>query len=156
MTDDIFERTVVPVASPEDARATAAALTGYLDPERSTVVVVNVIEKAGGAPDKASVEQREEYARDIFAAFAGAVQDDKLLVETEVLYGTDVAETILEAAADRNATAIVFTPRGGNRWLKLITGDITLSLINEGDRPIVVLPDVELSEQETNTEVEDG
>jgi len=38
------------------------------------VVVVNVIEKAGGAPDKASVEQREEYARDIFERTQGPLE----------------------------------------------------------------------------------
>lgn len=150
MSDSIFDRIVVPVASEEDARSTAAVLAEYLDPERSTVIVVNVIEKAGGAPDRASVEQREEYAREVFAAFTDAVRDDQVLVETEILYGTDVAETILQAAADRDASAIVFTPRGGSRWLKLITGDVTSSLINEGDRPVVVLPDGEGVDEGTN------
>jgi nucleotide-binding universal stress UspA family protein len=134
----LLDRIVLPVASPDDAIATARALRSHLD-GTDEVVAVHVIEKAGGAPDKASVEQREQEATEIFAALRGQLPN----AESEVRYGTDVAEAIVRAASDNDATAIVFTPRGGSRWMRLLTGDVSLSLITQTDRPVIALPDVE-------------
>ncbi len=136
---DLFERILVPVASPDDARATSRAVEPYLAGETSEVVVVHVVEKAGGAPDKAGVEQRQEYAGEIFEVVRGELEDQSL--ETEIRYGTDVADAIFGAADDHDATAIVITPRGGSRWLRLLTGDVALDIVTATDRPVVVLPD---------------
>lgn len=135
---DLFDRVVVPVASPEDAAATCRAAGPYLT---GTVVAVHIIEKGGGAPDKAGVEQREEYAGEIFGAMRDCL-DDGLALETEIRYGTDVAETIFEAAKNLDASSIVITPRGGSRWVRFLTGDVALDIVTETDRPVVVLPDV--------------
>jgi nucleotide-binding universal stress UspA family protein len=134
----LFDHVLVPVADPDDARATCRAVRGRLT---GPAVLVHVIEKAGGAVDKASVEQRKEHAKEIFDA-ANAVLSDDVPVETQIRYGTDVSETIFEAAADKDASAIVITPRGGSRWVRLLTGDVALDLVTETDRPVVVLPDV--------------
>lgn len=139
--DDVFRTAVVPIASEDDARATCRAARPYLGGGR--VVVLHVIEKAGGAPDKASVEQREEVADEIFAAARECLADADVDVETRVAFGTDVADTIREVAADEGASSIVFTPRRDSRWLKLLSGDVANSLVNEADRPVVVLPEVD-------------
>lgn len=136
---NLFERVLLPVASRDDARTTARALRPYVG---DRVVAVHVVEKAGGAPDKASVEQREEEAERIFEIVHEEL-DDAVDVDTRIDYGTDVAETIFAAADDENATSIVFTPRGGSRWVRLLTGDVALDLITKRDRPVVVLPDGE-------------
>lgn len=141
MQGSLFERVVVPVANEDDAAATTAALAPYVDGTAATIVAVHVIEKAGGAPDVASVEQREDAADDLFEIVAEGLTDVDAELRTEYLYGTDVAATIVDAAHDLDATAIVFTPRGGSRWLKLLTGDVTTALVTESDRPVVVLPD---------------
>ncbi len=135
---DLLNRVCVPVADPEDARRTCLALRKY---EPRSVVAVHVIEKAGGAIDKASVEQREERAEEIFAAVQNCLTD--IAVDTDLRYGTDVTEAIFETAADHDASAIVFTPRGGSRWVRLLTGDVALDLVTGTDRPVIVLPDVE-------------
>ena len=136
---DLFERVLLPVASRDDARSTARALSPYAGDQ---VVAVHVVEKAGGAVDKASVEQREEEAERIFEIVHEEL-DDAVDVDTRIDYGTDVAETIFAAAAEEDATSIVFTPRGGSRWIRLLTGDVALDLITKRDRPVVVLPDGE-------------
>lgn len=136
---DIFERVLLPIAEEEDARATARAFRRHVG---DSVVAVHVVEKAGGAPDKASVEQRELAAKDAFDAVHEELADTTA-VETRIAYGTDVAETVFEVADDEDATSIVFTPRGGNRWVRLLTGDVALNLITGTDRPVVVLPDSE-------------
>lgn len=143
--DSLLRNVVVPVASEDDAESTARALAGHVR-GGSDVLFVHVVEKAGGAPDKASVEQRElvaeaafERATEILATEAETENGGS--VNTRILYGTDVAAAIFDAAADVDATAIVFTPRDGSRWIQLLTGDVALDLITGTDRPVIVLPD---------------
>ncbi|MBX0294857.1 universal stress protein [Haloarcula nitratireducens] len=136
---DLLDRVLLPVASEEDAVTSARALARRPHGE---VVVINVVEKAGGAPDKAGVEQREEAAEEMFAAAREILGD----VQTDVYYGTDVTETIFDAAEDVDATAVVVTPRGGNRFVRMITGDVALRMITDNDRPVVVLPDEDADE----------
>ena len=145
MTGPSFSRVVVPVANRDDAAATATTLRSYFAVD-STVIAVHVIEKAGGAPDKASVEQREQRAAEIFSIIAEGFDDSGIGLETDLRYGTDIASSIVGAAHDRSASAIVFPPRGGSRWRKLLTGDVTHNLVRSSDVPILVLPDREESE----------
>lgn len=149
---DLFDSVVLPVASVEDAEATCRAASPYLT---GTVIAVHVIEKAGGAPDKASVEQREERAEEIFDVVHDAL-DDGGTVETDLRYGTSVSDTIFAAAEDHDASAIVITPRGGSRWVRLLTGDVALHLVTETDRPVVVLPDVDDTDDADDTADTDG
>lgn len=142
MSSSLFRSVVVPVANQEDARSTAAALMPYLDSTIDEILAVHVIEKAGGAPDKASVEQRQLNAEQIFQAMVEGLADPTFALETKILYGTSIAEAIIDGAHEINATAIVFTPRGGSKWMKLLTEDVTSGLVEQSDIPILVLPDV--------------
>jgi nucleotide-binding universal stress UspA family protein len=139
--DSLFANALVPVASEDDARTTLSAALPRAAAAGGRLLVVYVVEKAGGAVDKASVEQREEYAAEIFSAVEALAAEADVPVETRTLYGTDVAEAVIDAAADVDASAIVFTPRGGSHWIDLLTGDVRNSLVTESDRPVVVLPD---------------
>ncbi|RQG86144.1 universal stress protein [Natrarchaeobius halalkaliphilus] len=130
---------VVPVADPDDGERTTAALEPYLT-STSTVVVVNVIEKAGGGIDKAPMAQREEYAEKIYERARRALEDSPASVEFDTLYGTDVVETIFAAAEDRSADAVAFTPRKGNRLAELLTGDVARRIVREATIPVVGLP----------------
>ncbi|WP_276272542.1 universal stress protein [Haloarcula litorea] len=130
----LLDRVVLPVASEEDAADSARALAAH---SHGDVLLLYVVEKAGGAPDKAGVEQREAEAEEMFAAAREVLAD----ADSEIRYGSDVVDTIFEAAADRGASAVVFTPREGSRISQLLTGDLTRKLVTENDRPVVALPD---------------
>lgn len=140
MSGDIFQTVYVPIANPEDAEATARAIHHYAD-EDSEVIVAHVVEKGGGAPDKASVEQREQYAEEAYETFQAVLPDGWGTVRFETLYGRDVAETIVDGATDAGATVIAFTPRGGSRWVRLVTGDIARDLIEGSEIPVISLPE---------------
>lgn len=140
MDRSLFETVVVPVASEDDADATCEAAIPYLSDRGSRIIVVHVIEKAGGYMDKAPLEQRQEQADRIFDSVERRFADADLTVETQLRHDTDVIEGILEAADDADATAIVFTPREASRWAELLAGDPMYKLVTESDRPVLALP----------------
>ncbi|WP_415380431.1 universal stress protein [Halosimplex sp. TS25] len=138
MSESFLQQAMVPVANRENAAALAAALAPRVDAVGGTVIVVHVIKKAGGELDKASVEQRELAAEGIFDIVSDGLDDTDASIETEILYGTNVAETIIDAAHDTSANAIVFAPRPGSRWKKLLSGDVTHELLGSTDIPVLV------------------
>jgi len=133
MSRSFDESVVVPVADAADARATAAALEPY---DVESVTVVHVVEKGEGVPDKTPVEQSEAVAADAFEAFRETFPD----AETATAYRRDVISGIVEVAQELDASAIVFRPREGGRIVKFLSGDRSLRLLNEADRPVVALP----------------
>lgn len=137
---DLVERVVLPVASEEDARDTCEAVLPHVADAGGEVVAVHVVEKAGGGIDKAGVEHREEYAEDVFAVVTDACDDAGVPCETEVVFATDVADGVFDAARDHDASAVAFTPRESNRWLDLLTGDDTRNLVKRADRPVLAFP----------------
>ena len=130
---ELLGRVLLPVANGDDARRTAAALEPY---GPTAVTALHVVEKGGGVPDKTPVEQSEELAEESYAAvrevFPGA--DD------HTAYGRDVAEAIFEAAETVDASAIAYRARGGNRLMQFLSGDISLKLVTNADRPVIALP----------------
>ena len=132
---------VVPVASPDDATITAGAVAPYLG-DVEALVFVYVVEKAGGAPDKASVEQREGYADEVFAAGREALDEAGASVETEgrVVYGTSIAGAVFELCDEIDASSVALVPRESNRLLDVLVGGRMDAFVQENNIPVVVLP----------------
>ncbi|WP_439027047.1 universal stress protein [Haloarchaeobius sp. DT45] len=139
MDEPLLSHPVVPVAGEKDAHATLEALLPYLTDE-SRLTIVHVVEKAGGAPDKASVEQREEYAEEAFAVAREKCAEAGIDYETKLAYGRNVSKAIFDTAKEVDATAVAFVPREGSRLLRFITGDTTLDLVTEAELPVIALP----------------
>lgn len=133
MPEPLTEHLVVPVADKEDARETARILDDY---DYGRITVVHVIEKGEGVPDKLPLEQAEQRASDAFGAFRGFIPE----IDTETAYRRDVVAAIFEVAADVDASAIAFRPRGGNRLVRFLSGDKSLKLVADAIRPVVVIP----------------
>jgi nucleotide-binding universal stress UspA family protein len=135
----LLRRALVPVADEDDAVATARALRPHAG-RIETVVAVHVIEKGGGAIDKAPLEKRQGDAEDCLAV-AETELGDAVAVETRIAYGTDVVEAISDTADEVDATAIAFRARGGSRIVRLLSGDTTARLATHPTVPTVSLPD---------------
>lgn len=130
---------LVPVANEDDARTTARALSPY-SPGRLTAL--HVVEKGEGVPDKTPVEQSEQIAADSFAAFRSVYPD----ADTATTYARDIVSAIFETADDVNASAIAYRSRGGNRLMQILSGDLSLKLVTNADRPVIALPQVDSEE----------
>ncbi|MFU8868089.1 universal stress protein [Natronococcus sp.] len=137
----LFQHVLVPVATEADARTTCAALEPYLD-DLERVTVVHVIEKAGGAPDKAPLEKRREDASAVLAT-AEAMLSEFVAVDTKTVFATDVVPAFFEAAEKASADAIAFRARGGSRIKRILAGDITTDLVTDPEFPVISLPSPE-------------
>lgn len=133
MTDSLTAHLVVPVANEDDAQATATALDRYAFDD---LTVVHVVEHTPNLPDSIPVDEAEAMGEEAFDAFREVI----LEFSERTTYGTDVVEGICEVAADEDASAIAFHPRGGNRIVQFLSGDTTLKLVTEADRPVIALP----------------
>ncbi len=138
MTSRTSRRVIVPIAHEPDAQMTCDAVDAYLDGE-ARIHILHVVEKAGGAPDKAPREAREEQAENIFETvrthFDGGGHD----IETELRYGTDVVDEIVAAAEEVDAE-IAFVPRPSGRIKRLLSGNLTRKLVANDRVPVIVLP----------------
>ncbi len=139
MSSYLEERIIAPVANPDDVTRTVRAVKGHLDPSRSKLTFVNVIEKGGGAIDKAPVEAQRENAEDAFAVLEAELEEP-FEVDTKVRYGTDVVEEIIDSADEMDATAILFVPRPGGTIARFLSGNITSKLVNNNSYATIVLP----------------
>lgn len=135
---DLLDHVLLPVADEDDARATVAALEPY-GPRR--VTALHVVEKGGGVPDKTPVEQSETAAEAAYAVVREAFPD----ADDRTAYARNVVDAILDAAAAVDATAIAYHARGGNRLLQFLSGDRSLKLVTDADRPVIALPRDSLS-----------
>jgi nucleotide-binding universal stress UspA family protein len=137
---DLLSTPFVPVASVDDAAVTLDAVLDRVAAAGGRMTVAHVVEKAGGAPDAAPVEQRETIADEAFDLVRDRAAEAGVDVETQLLYGTDVVETLLEAAHETGSSSIVFTPRGHKWWWDLFSDDVANALVHDSDLPVVVLP----------------
>ncbi len=130
---NILEHVLLPVANEDDARVTARALEPY-EPER--VTALHVVEKGDGVPDKTPVEQSEELAE----ACYDAVREVFPEAGEHTAYSRDVVGAIFDAADEVDATAIAYRSRGGSRLMQFLSGDLSLKLVTQADRPVIALP----------------
>lgn len=130
---ELLEHVLLPVAHQDDALATAMALEPF-QPER--VTALHVVEKGDGVPDKTPVEQSEDLAEESYAAVRRVFPD----ADDRTAYGRDIVGAIFEAADDVGATAIAYRSRGGNRLMQFLSGDLSLKLVTNADRPVIALP----------------
>jgi len=134
--EDLLAHVLLPVAHEADALATATALEPY-GPAR--VTTLHVVEKGGGVPDKTPVEQSEDLAEESYAAVRSVFPN----ADDHTAYGRDIAAKIFEAADEVDASAIAYRSRGGNRLMQFLSGDISVTLVTQANRPVIALPQEE-------------
>lgn len=134
----LLDHVAVPVASEDDATATADALVPSL-PEIERITAVHVVEKGGGTIDKAPMEKRRDDGRATLDVLE-EILDDQVAVDTRIEFGTDVTGTVVDTALAVDATAIAFRPRGGSRIFQILSGDTAHRLVTDPVLPVISLP----------------
>ena len=137
MNDDLFERILVPIASPDDAEATARALRPHLDAD-TTLIVAHVTQ--GTAAETAVKTGRDQFTGATYEKFVDILYRDDLQFEWTTLEGREVAEALIDAVDIVEATLVAFTPRDMDTWERTIAGDPGGKLIREADVPVMVFP----------------
>ncbi|WP_435095026.1 universal stress protein [Halorubrum sp. N11] len=130
---DLLGHVLLPVAHEEDALGTARALEPY-SPNR--VTALHVVEKGEGTPDKTPVEQSEELAAESYAAVRTVFPD----ADDHTAYARDVADAIFDAVDEVGASAIAYRSRDGNRLMKFLSGDLSITLVTKSHVPVIALP----------------
>ena len=130
---ELLAHVLVPVAHEDDARKTATALKPY-DPTH--VTVLHVVEKGEGVPDKTPVEQSEAVAEEAY----GAVREVFPEADDHTAYAREIVGAIFEAAEEVDASAVAYRSRGGNRLMQFLSGDLSLKLVTQAERPVIALP----------------
>ena len=132
---DLLAHVLLPVADKEDALSSATALEPY---QPNHVTALHVVEKGQGVPDKTPVAQSEAVAEESFEAVRMVFPD----ADEHTAYSRDIVGAIFDAAAEVDASAIVYRSRGGNRIVQFLSGDRSLKLITTAERPVIALPRV--------------
>lgn len=130
---DLLAHVLVPVANEDDAEQTARALAPY---QPQHVTALHVVEKGEGVPDKTPVEQSEKLAEESFAAVRSVFPT----ADDHTAYARDVVEAIFEAAEEVEASAIAYRSRGSGRLMQFLSGDVSLKLVTNAERPVIALP----------------
>jgi nucleotide-binding universal stress UspA family protein len=61
-------------------------------------------------------------------------------------YARDVVAAIHEAADEVGVSAIAYRSREGSRIMQFLSGDLSLKLVTDTDRPVIALPRAESDE----------
>lgn len=136
---ELLAHVLLPVAHGDDALTTATRLEPY---QPDHVTALHVVEKGGGVPDKTPVEQSEELAEESYAAVRRVFPD----ADDHTAYSRDIVGAIFEAADEVGASAIAYRSRGGTRLMQFLSGDLSLKLVTNADRPVIALPNDDTNE----------
>ncbi|OYR45970.1 universal stress protein [Halorubrum sp. Hd13] len=137
MNEDLFERILIPIASPDDAEATARAVRPHLDSD-TTLIVTHVT--PGTAAETTIKTGRDQFTGATYEKFVDILYRDDLQFEWATLEGREVAEALTDAIDMMEATLVAFTPRDMDTWERTIAGDPGGKLIREADVPVMVFP----------------
>jgi len=138
MTRSFVEVNVLlPIADEEDAENTCEAVIPYLAGKDCRVFVIHVVKQKRRHADTEAIEARAETVFERATACFDAVG---IPTTGEVWYGTDVSETILDAAGEHAADSIVLTPRKKSVWRRLISENVIGQLARQADQPLIIIP----------------
>jgi len=138
MTQSFVEVNVLlPIADEEDAYNTCEAVVPYLAGKDCRVFVIHVVRQTKRRADTDAVEARAETVFEHARACFDAVG---IPTTGEIWYGTDISETILDAADEHAADSIILTPRRKSVWRRLLSENVIGQLSRNVSQPLIIVP----------------
>ncbi len=71
---------------------------------------------------------------------ADKLKESGVTVDSELLFGDDIAKAVSNAAIAHHATLIVLGASGKGRMARLLAGDVPAQVIRSVDRPVLIFP----------------
>lgn len=102
-----------------------------------SVVVAHVAQPSESDESESDTRQRGEQT---LKTLADKLRDNGINVESELLFGDDIAKAVVKAAEAHRATLIVLGASGKGRVARLLAGDVPQQVIRLADRPVLVFP----------------
>ena len=138
MTRSFVEVNVLlPIADEEDAENTCQAVCPYLEGKDCRLFVIHIVRQKRRNADTEAIEAR---AKTVFERSTACFDAVGIPTAGEVWYGTDVSETILDAAAEHAADSIILTPRKKSIWRRLLSENVIGQLARQATQPLIVIP----------------
>lgn len=128
---------LLPLADREDARNTCHAALPYLEGKDCRVHVIHVVQ---GEKRDADPEPIDEHVHEVFDIATECFDGVGIPVSTDVRYGKNVGRTILDAADEYSADAIVLTPRERAIWRRVLSQNVLATLATNVDQPLIIIP----------------
>lgn len=128
---------LLPIASEEDATNTCEAVTPYLVGKDCRVFVIHIVREPKRNVD---IARTETQAQTVFERASACFEAVDIPVTGEVWYGTDVSQTILDAAEEHAADAIILTPRKKSVWRRLLSENVVGQLSRAATQPLIIIP----------------
>ena len=130
-------RILVAVSTPwagEKVFTTVRDLAGSLE---ASVVVVHVAKPTEEDDSPRDTLQRGEQT---IASLAARLSEAGVEAESLMLYGDDVARSVVNAAGEKGATLLVIGLSGKGAVARLLSGDVPIQIIRHAHLPVLVIP----------------
>lgn len=128
---------LLPISTEEDATNTCEAVAPYLVGKDCRVFVIHIVRKPKREVD---INETQRRAQRVFERATVCFEAVDIPVTGEVWYGTDVSKTIIDAATEHAADAIILTPRKKSIWRRLLSENIVGKLARNVEQPLIVIP----------------
>lgn len=127
---------MIAVSSPWAAQKVVEPVGDLARRLAADVLVVHVSRPSGGQMR----EQEQADGESSINLLRQSLADKGLNVETLLMFGDDIARSILNVAAERHVTLIVLGMTGKNIFARLLAGNVPVELIKNTRIPVLLLP----------------
>ena len=131
-----MSRILVAVSSPLASERVVTPVSDLAKRLAAEVLVVHVTRPTGGTSAARESGDGEAAVR----LLGDKIRARGVAVQTLLMFSDDIAQAILNTAAEREVTLIVLGLTGKNIFARMIAGNVPVELIRDTKIPVILLP----------------
>ena len=135
-----MSRILVAVSSPQASERVVTPVADLAKRLGAEVLVVHVTRPTGGTRDPAAGAPAGGEGEQAVRLLGDKIRAKGVATQTLLMFSDDVAQAILNVAAERSATLILLGLTGKNVFARLIAGNVPVELIRDTKIPVMLLP----------------
>ena len=133
-----MSRILVAVSSPQASERVVTPISDLAKRLGAEVLVVHVTRPTGGGRE--SGRDAGGDGEQAVRLLGEKIRARGVAVQTLLMFSDDVAQAILNTAAEREVTLIMLGLTGKNVFARLIAGNVPIELMRDTKIPVMVLP----------------